>query len=192
VLTRNQAIQTVSRLLTDELAIHCNGYIGRESYTIRNRQENFYMIGSMGLASSIGLGLALAQPKKKIVIFDGDGNVLMNLGTLSTIGALQPQNLIHLVFDNGVYGSTGNQPTLSPQVDLAKIAGAAGYRRVENPTQREDLIRVFKSALKDLGPTFIHIRINVQMGEDHGIGRVSHTPREMTDRFRSAILGVSP
>ena len=150
------------------------------------------MIGSMGLASSIGLGLALAQPKKKIVIFDGDGNVLMNLGTLSTIGALQPQNLIHLVFDNGVYGYTGNQPTLSPQVDLAKIASAAGYRRVESPTQREDLIRVFKLALKDLGPTFIHIRINVQMGEDHGIGRVSHTPHEITDRFRSTILGVSP
>ena len=80
------------------------------------------MIGSMGLASSIGLGIALKKPKKRIFVFDGDGNILMNLSSLVTIGSLQPKNLIHVIFDNNVHESTGGQPTYSNQIDISKIA----------------------------------------------------------------------
>ena len=95
-----EAITTITELLEDQLVICANGLISRETFTIDDRIENFYMIGSMGLASSIGLGIALSKPSRKVVIFDGDGNLLMNLGTLAMVGALQPRNFLHIVFDN--------------------------------------------------------------------------------------------
>ena len=191
MLTRTQALKTVTQLITDELVIHCNGYIGRESFTLGDRIKNFYMIGSMGLASSIGLGLALSNPDQGVIVFDGDGNVLMNLGALSTIGAFQPKNYIHLVFDNGVYGSTGNQATLSPSIDLSKIASAVGYRKVKKPITIDELTKAFQSALNKPGPSFIHIPIQSNP-EEKGIGRVTHTPEEITFRFRSAVSQHQP
>jgi len=132
VLTsRGRAAGAVLELLTDELVVVCNGFLSREVFALRDRPENFYMIGSMGQAPAIGLGLALAQPRRKVVVLDGDGNVLMALGTLATVGALAPKNFVHIVFDNEVYGSTGNQPTLSRTVRLEQMAKAAGYRNVE-------------------------------------------------------------
>ena len=90
VLTsRGRAIGAILNLLTDELLIVCNGFPSREAYTLRDRPENFYMIGSMGVAPSIALGVALARPDRTVVVFDGDGNVLMGMGTLATIGALR-------------------------------------------------------------------------------------------------------
>ena len=86
------------------------------------------MIGSMGLASSIGLGVALKNPKKQIFVFDGDGNILLNLGSLVTIGSLKPKNLIHIVFDNNSHESTGGQPTSISKINLEKIAKAANYK----------------------------------------------------------------
>ena len=98
--------------------ISANGYISRNLYGIKDLNSNFYMIGSMGLASSIGLGVALKNKKKKIFVLDGDGNILMNLGSLTTIGTLKPQNLVHIVLDNGIHESTGNQPTHTNKIQL--------------------------------------------------------------------------
>src|SRR5437899_610803 len=96
VLTsRGRAIGAVLELLSTELVVVCNGFPSREAYALRDRPENFYMIGSMGAAASIGLGVALSQPTRKVVVLDGDGNVLMAMGTLGTIGALRPRNLVH-------------------------------------------------------------------------------------------------
>src|SRR5438132_1929201 len=83
------------------VCIHANGYIGRAGCAARDRDEAFYMIGSMGLAASIGLGVALARPERRVLVLDGDGNVLMNAGTLATIAATGPMNLLHVCFDNG-------------------------------------------------------------------------------------------
>src|SRR5438552_1715069 len=132
VLTsRSRAIEAVLELLTDELVVVCNGFPSREVYALRDRPENFYMIGSMGLAPAIGLGVALAQSRRRVVVLDGDGNVSMALGTLATVGALKPRNSVHIVFDNEVYVSTGNQPTPSQTVRLEQVAKAVGYRHVE-------------------------------------------------------------
>ncbi|HEX9757737.1 MAG TPA: thiamine pyrophosphate-dependent enzyme [Nitrospiria bacterium] len=188
MLTRTQALLTISENLTSQLVIHCNGYIGRESFTLKDRRENFYMIGSMGLASSIGFGLALSNPRKKVIVLDGDGNVLMNLGALSTIGVFQPQNLTHIVLDNGVYGSTGNQPTLSSKIDLAKMAMAAGYRWMSKPNTIEELVQAFEKSQSTPGPCLIHILIPPTTDET-GIGRVTYTPEEMTRRLRSVVAG---
>src|SRR5258705_7504296 len=100
--SRAMAMAALLELLTDQPVIICNGFPSREAYKIADRPTHFYMIGSMGSAGAIGLGVALAKPKKQVVIFDGDGNVLMGLGTLATVGALKPKNFIHVVFDNEV------------------------------------------------------------------------------------------
>ena len=126
-----EALAVVIPLLRDEVVVHANGFISRESFNISDRLGNFYMIGSMGLASSIALGVALNRPDRRIVVFDGDGNVLMNMGSLAMIAATQPKNLVHFVFDNEVYGSTGNQRTVSGQVPLEEIARASGYQRAQ-------------------------------------------------------------
>jgi phosphonopyruvate decarboxylase/sulfopyruvate decarboxylase subunit beta len=111
--------------------VHANGYICRESFAVKDRIENFYMIGSMGMASAIGLGVALAVPDRPTVVFDGDGNLLMSLGILPMIGGGpimgrgRPGNLVHVVFDNALYGSTGNQVSPSRTVGLHDLAWAA-------------------------------------------------------------------
>ncbi|MFI5224791.1 MAG: thiamine pyrophosphate-dependent enzyme, partial [Nitrospirales bacterium] len=136
------------------------------------------------VASAIGLGVALAKPNKQVVIFDGDGNVLMGMGTLATVGALKPKNFIHVVFDNEVYGSTGNQPTISNVVPLEKVAKAAGYVNVERVREHEDLVYEFKDMLKKDGPSMLLVKVN-EMVED--VGRVMLDPPDITKRFMQAI-----
>ena len=131
-MARREAIEEIMKYIDDELVV-CNiGFPSRELYDIKDRDENFYMIGSMGLASSIGFGLALAKPDKNIVVIDGDGSLLMNMGSLVTIFAKNPQNLTWIVIDNGAYGSTGNQDTYAQLLDLKDIAKSVGFKNSYN------------------------------------------------------------
>ena len=127
-MARYEAIQEIMDSIEEELVI-CNiGFPSRELYEIDDRPKNFYMIGSMGLASSIGFGLAMAKPHKDVVVIDGDGSLLMNMGSLVTIFANNPSNLTWIVIDNGAYGSTGNQDTYAQKTDLVDIAKAVGFK----------------------------------------------------------------
>ncbi len=182
--SRAQAMQALLELVSDQPLIICNGFPSREAHKIHDRPLNFYMVGSMGVAAAIGLGFALAKPEKKIVVFDGDGNVLMGMGTLATIGALKPKNLIHVVFDNEVYGTTGNQPTYSRIVRLDHVAKAAGYVNIERVWEREDIVYEFKDMLHSEGPSFLLIKVNEQI-ED--ADRVAVEPPDLTKRFRAAL-----
>jgi sulfopyruvate decarboxylase beta subunit len=182
--SRARAMGAVLELLTDQPLIVCNGFPSREVFRLADRPANFYMIGSMGVAPAIGLGVALSKPNKTVVVFDGDGNVLMGMGTLATVGALKPKNFIHVVFDNEVYGSTGNQPTVSRVVALDQVAKAAGYRHVERVREREDLVYEFKDMLKKDGPSFLLVKVTEQV-ED--VDRVPLEPPEITRRFMKAI-----
>ncbi|MBE6490923.1 MAG: sulfopyruvate decarboxylase subunit beta [Methanobrevibacter sp.] len=131
-MARFEAIYEIMEYIDDELII-CNiGFPSRELYEINDRDENFYMIGSMGLASSIGFGLALAREDKDIVVIDGDGSLLMNMGSLVTIFANNPRNLTWIVIDNGAYGSTGNQDTYAQKLDLVDIAKSVGFKNSYN------------------------------------------------------------
>ncbi|WP_299041782.1 sulfopyruvate decarboxylase subunit beta [uncultured Tateyamaria sp.] len=129
-MIRSEILKEIAPILRDQLII-CNiGIPSQELHAIDDQPTNFYMLGTMGLASSIGLGLALAQPKTVISI-DGDGSVLTNLGTLPTIGNNMPPNFILMIIDNGSYGSTGDQPTYTGRkTDLAGMARAAGCDNV--------------------------------------------------------------
>ncbi|MGB0909835.1 MAG: thiamine pyrophosphate-dependent enzyme [Nitrospirales bacterium] len=182
--SRAQAMGALLELITDQPLIICNGFPSREAQKLRDRDANFYMIGSMGATAGIGLGLALSQPKKTVVVFDGDGNVLMSMGTLATIGALKPKNLVHVVFDNEVYGTTGNQPTYSRLVNLDKVAKAAGYVNIERVREREDIVYEFKDMLASEGPSFLLIKVNEQI-ED--ADRVAIEPVDITKRFKATI-----
>jgi sulfopyruvate decarboxylase subunit beta len=184
IQSRARSMAALLELLTDQPLIVCNGFPSREVFKLKDRPANFYMIGSMGVAAAIGLGVALAKPTKTVVVFDGDGNVLMGMGTLATVGALKPKNFIHVVFDNEVYGSTGNQPTVSRIVPLDQVAKAAGYRNVERVREREDLVYEFKDMLRLEGPSFLLVKVTEQV-ED--VDRVMLEPPEMTRRFMSAI-----
>ena len=126
-MARYKAIYEIMEYIENELVI-CNiGFPSRELYEIDDRPRNFYMIGSMGLASSIGLGLALAKPYEDVVVIDGDGSLLMNMGSLVTVFANNPSNLTWIVIDNGAYGSTGNQDTYAQKLDLIDIARSVGF-----------------------------------------------------------------
>ena len=127
-MARREAIADIMKYIDDEIVV-CNiGFPSRELYDIKDRERNFYMIGSMGLASSIGLGLALAKPDEDVVVIDGDGSLLMNMGSLATVFANNPRNLTWIVIDNGAYGSTGNQDTYAQVLDLAEIARSVGFK----------------------------------------------------------------
>ena len=181
-----EAITTIMELLKGQLVVCANGFISREAFTIRDRTENFYMIGSMGLASSIGLGVALSKPSRKVIILDGDGNLLMNLGSLPMIGSLQPKNLLHIVLDNEVYASTGNQPTISNVIELEDIAKSAKYAYIKKVTTDDELRREVAHILENDGPSFLLVKIS-DKEEQKEIGRVTHSPEEIKERFMSAI-----
>ena len=129
-MIRSEVLKTLIPLISDELVVTNIGLPSQEMHLLDDQPTNFYMLGTMGLASSIGLGLAMAQPKKVIAI-DGDGSVLMNLGTLPTIANNQVPNFILLIIDNGSYGSTGDQTTYAGmRTSLADVARACGCDHV--------------------------------------------------------------
>jgi sulfopyruvate decarboxylase subunit beta len=168
------------------LTVVCNGMIGRELYRHADAPSRFYMIGSMGLASSIGLGLALVQPARTVVVFDGDGNVLMNLGTLGSVAAAAPPNFYHVVFDNAAHGSTGDQRTISDRVPLDAVARAAGYRSVVRVGAEDALAAALTTFFHAQAPAMLVV--DVERGNQPGIGRVEPSPPELTSRFRTRAL----
>jgi len=181
VISRREALAVAIKELGDAPVIHANGYICRESFAIDDRPQNFYMIGSMGLASGIGLGLALARPAQRCAVFDGDGNLLMSLGTLAMVGSLGPRNLIHLVFDNEIYGSTGGQRSPSREVRLDRLARSAGYRTAIAATTPDEIAAALRSARVDGGPHFILVKVTAT---ETPAPRIPHTPHTIRDRFR--------
>ncbi len=130
-MRRLEAIRQLAAVWTEELVVATTGMISRELFVARDRRENFYMCGSMGCALSIGLGVALAQPERKVVVVDGDGAALMSLGSLALARHLRLPNLQHIILDNGAYASTGDQPTCSAAVDFSQIGFNVRVIRVE-------------------------------------------------------------
>jgi len=181
VISRREALAVAIKELGDEPVIHANGYICRESFATDDRPQNFYMIGSMGLASAIGLGLALVRPARPCVIFDGDGNLLMSLGMLAMVGSLGPRSFIHVVFDNEVYGSTGGQRSPSREVRLDRLALSAGYRTATAATTPDEIAAALRAARLDAGPHFILVKVTTT---ETPAPRIPHTPRAIRDRFR--------
>ncbi|KAF6246750.1 sulfopyruvate decarboxylase subunit beta [Nitrosopumilus sp. b3] len=182
-MIRKEAVKIVAKSAGKNPIVSANGFMSRDLFEMNDKKSNFYMIGSMGLASSIGLGIALKNPKKQIFVFDGDGNILMNLGSLVTIGSLMPKNLVHVVFDNNSHESTGGQPTNSSKISLEKIANSVNYKIfvIKSKTR---LISVLDQIKKQDGPIFLLIKISTSKERSK---RVLWKPKTIRDRVVNSL-----
>ncbi len=166
-----------------DIVIATTGYTGRELYALDDRPNQLYMVGSMGCAVSLGLGIALARPDRRVIVLDGDGALLMRLGALAMLGEQRPPNLVHVVLDNGIHESTGGQTTLSAGVDFCAVAAACGYpaRRVAaTPDELAACIAASRGGL-----TFIHAP--TLPGVPEGLPRPTASPAEVAERLRAHI-----
>ena len=166
-----------------DLIIATTGYTGRELYAADDRPNQLYMVGSMGCAVSLGLGLALAQPERRVIVLDGDGAALMRLGALATVGYERPNNLVHVVLDNGVHESTGGQSTVSRSVDFAGLATACGYPCVDAVSRPAELAAMLERPTDTL--TFVHAPIVPGVP---ALPRPSITPAAVAERLRTHLL----
>jgi phosphonopyruvate decarboxylase len=163
------------------------GYTGRELYAIGDRPDQVYMVGSMGCAASLGLGLAIARPDQRVVVLDGDGALLMRLGALSALGLERPANLVHVALDNEAHDSTGAQATATHSVDLGAVAAASGIPRVVRATTSA---AVAEAALAARELTFVHVK--TKPGASKDLPRPAVTPDAVAERLRARLTEESP
>ncbi|OGV63245.1 MAG: phosphonopyruvate decarboxylase [Lentisphaerae bacterium RIFOXYB12_FULL_65_16] len=188
--SRVLVLRTVLEYAGDAVIIATTGYTGRELYELGDRKQNFYMVGSMGCASSLGLGLALAQPRRRVIVLDGDGAALMRLGALTTLGCCAPANLLHLVLDNGCYESTGAQQTVSASVDFAGVAAACGYPLAESLPSLSSFSEFVRIWMNNSAPQLALGRIRIAVGAAVGLSRPTLSPPDVAERLRGSA-GVS-
>ena len=178
-------LETVLAIASQDTAIIATtGKCGRELFAIADRDAHLYQVGSMGCASGMGLGVAL-NTAKPVMVLDGDGAALMKLGTLATIGAQAPANLVHVVLDNGVHDSTGGQATMSPHVNFAQVAIACGYRSGICCDSQNEFETALKTAQESKGPTLIHAKI--APGSLDNLGRPTVKPKDVARRFQTFL-----
>ena len=174
----------VARLKHEEAVVGGIGNTNFDLWAAGHRPQNFYMLGSMGLAFPIALGVALAQPKRRIFALEGDGSLLMQMGCLSTIATQAPKNLTMVVMDNGVYQITGAQPTPAAAVaDIVAIAIGCGLTNSSWAADEEDFERLIDQSLTATTPTLIAVRID----DKPGVGQTRRDPVQIRERF---MLGL--
>ena len=174
----------VAKLQNEEAVIGGIGHTNFDLWAAGRRPQNFYMLGSMGLAIPIALGVAIAQPARKVIALEGDGSLLMMLGCLTTVGARQPANLIIVVMDNGAYEITGGQPTATTQgTDLAAIARAAGIPQSHWAADEAHFDSLIDQALSTPGPHLIAARLT----QAKPAGQTERDPAQIRDRFMRGL-----
>lgn len=186
---RREALSAIARAAGGEIAlIAATGKTGRELHDIGDTPNNFYMVGSMGCAGPIALGIAIARPERGVIAIDGDAAVLMRMGAMATNGHYGPPNVLHILLDNHSHASTGGQFTVSAGVDFVSIAKACGYRRFFEVRGAERLAAAVEEWKKDRVLTFI--RMEIGRAESVEPGRPSIGPREVRERFMK-FLGAA-
>lgn len=189
MIARYEAIAAILAHVDEaDLVLSTTGMISREVYATDDRPGNFYLLGSMGLLSALGLGLAILVPQHRVWILDGDGSALMNLGALPLIATEHPPNLVHIILDNEAYESTGGQPAISASVDLAEIGQSCGYRHVDRAASHGELERALDAYPPDVGPRLILVKAAIAPVE--GIPRVAQAPEAIRDRFLGHIRNL--
>ncbi len=183
-MSREEAIQTVAAALGEkDCIVSTTGMISRELFEYRTamnqgHERDFLTVGSMGHASQIALGIALAQPERRVWCFDGDGATIMHMGSLAIVASKKPANYIHVVFNNGAHDSVGGQPTVGFKIDLTAVAKAVGYAAAFSVSTKEDLnsqLSILNSQLQK-GPILLEIK--VKKGNRKDLGRPTTTPIE--------------
>ena len=183
-LRREEAIKiVVDKLRDDDIVVSTTGMISRELFEYREAKNqghahDFLTVGSMGHASQIALGIALQKPNRRIVVFDGDGALLMHMGGMAIIGDYAPKNLVHIVFNNGAHDSVGGQPTVGQKIDVEAIAKAVGYTDVISADSPMSLMAAMNHVNCAVIEGVSLINVNVRKGNRKDLGRPTTTPQQ--------------
>ncbi len=182
-MPRLDAIRIVRDAAGDDTAlVGTTGKIGRELYTLGHRPNQLYVVGSMGCASGIALGIHLGgDGRRPVVVLDGDGAALMKMGTLATIGTAAPRRFVHVIIDNEAHESTGGQATVSGGIDFATIAAGCGYRNVWRADTPDALEAAIADAIRCEGPNLVHTKVAIGSAAD--LGRPGLRPVEVKQQF---------
>jgi phosphonopyruvate decarboxylase len=184
---RTPVLEAIQKILGNNVAvIATTGKTGRELYEVGDHANQFYMVGSMGCALAFGFGIAICKPQLKVVVIDGDGALLMRTGSMATVAAYHPENLIHILIDNEVHDSTGGQGTVTGGVSFGAVAAGFGYPKIYST----DLLNRFTSILDEVknlndGPVFVHLK--TKKGSPEKLGRPKVTPAQVSVRFAEFV-----
>lgn len=180
IMSREEAIQTVAAALGEkDCIVSTTGMISRELFEYRTamnqgHERDFLTVGSMGHASQIALGIAMAKPDRKVWCFDGDGAALMHMGSMAIVAGKAPKNYYHVVFNNGAHDSVGGQPTVGLRIDLPAVAKAVGYKVAFSVETKENLAELLNTVYSFEGPVFLEVK--VKKGNRKNLGRPTTTP----------------
>ncbi len=183
-LGREEAIQiVVDKLREDDIVVSTTGMISRELFEYREAKEqghahDFLTVGSMGHASQIALGIALQKPNRRVIVFDGDGALLMHMGGMAIIGDYNPKNLVHIVFNNGAHDSVGGQPTVGQKIDVEAVAKAVGYADAISVDNQMSLMAAMNHVNNAVIDGVSLINVNVRKGNRKDLGRPTTTPQQ--------------
>ena len=190
-MSREEAIQTVAAALGKrDCIVSTTGMISRELFEYRaamgqGHERDFLTVGSMGHASQIALGIALAQPERRVWCFDGDGASIMHMGSMAVVASLSPKNYVHVVFNNGAHDSVGGQPTVGLRIDFQEVAKSVNYKNVLSVTSKEALVQALKNIAGMEGPIFLEVK--VKKGNRKDLGRPTTTPIQNKDALMSFL-----
>jgi len=183
-MTRHQAIKIIAENLVDEAVISNIGAPSKELYAAKDRDLNFYMLGSLGQASAIGLGVSL-KTKRRTFVLDGDGSLLANAATLSTIASQKPENLTVFCLDNGTWGTTGDQLTNAYNIaDMELMAKSLGIENTEKAQTVEELKTLLRSISEEIGPMFVHVIVKPG---NANVKDIPLSPAQIKQRFMKAL-----
>ena len=183
---RREALGTVTQHADEHTAVLATtGKTGRELFEVADNPNNLYMVGSMGCISSLGLGLALSRPDRKVIAVDGDGALIMRMGSMATNAHYQPPNLLHILLDNQSHDSTGGQATVSPNIHFADHASAVGYPIAKQLSTLEELDSSIEQWKSDRQLTFLHLPI--AKGSSKNLGRPTVKPHEVKSRLMAFL-----
>ena len=191
IMTREEAIQTVAAALGEkDCIVSTTGMISRELFEYRaamnqGHERDFLTVGSMGHASQIALGIAMAKTDRKVWCFDGDGAAIMHMGSMAIVANKAPKNYVHVVFNNGAHDSVGGQPTVGLKIDLPRVARAVGYPHTYSVGTKEDLIDVLNEVKKNNDLSLIEIK--VKKGNRKDLGRPTTTPIQNKDALMTFL-----
>ncbi len=193
-LSREEAIKiVVDKLRDDDIVVSTTGMISRELFEYREAKKqghghDFLTVGSMGHASQIALGIALQKPDRRVIVFDGDGALLMHMGGMAIIGDYNPRNLVHIIFNNGAHDSVGGQPTVGQKIDIKAIAKAVGYKDVVSVDSKKSLMFAMNHVNHAVIDGVSLINVNVHKGSRKDLGRPTTTPQQNKEVFMNELV----
>lgn len=191
IMSREEAVQTVAESLGEQdCIVSTTGMISRELFEYRaivnaGHERDFLTVGSMGHASQIALGIAMAKPERRIWCFDGDGAAIMHMGSMAIVADKAPKNFVHVIFNNGAHDSVGGQPTVGLKIDLPAVARAVGYPNVFSVDNKEDLLETLNCVGLMSGPILLEVR--VKKGNRKDLGRPTVTPVRNKELFMNFL-----